>query len=280
MIRVGLTGWGDHDSLYPKRTGAGKKLPLYSKYFSIVEIDASFYAVQRQENYEKWVAQTPENFVFVIKPQQAVTGHKRGLTIAELKEEIQRFRNSIAPVVAANKLKAVLLQFPPQFDCAPKNIAYLRFVKEQFQETPCALEFRNQTWFSDYNRAQTLQFMRDEGWIHVIVDEPQVGMGSSPTVLEATHPEVTLVRFHGRNHSGWNPENKENWREVRFLYRYNEAELQEWAEAAQNLEKECREICLVFNNNSGGDAADNAREMMGLLGIDYNEEVASQLALF
>lgn len=280
MIRVGVTGWGDHDSLYPHQTAAKNKLPIYSKYFSIVEIDASFYAVQRHTNYEKWIAQTPDDFSFIIKPQQAITGHKKGKIIAELKKEVKAFLHSIAPVKEVNKLKAVLVQFPPKFECTPKNIAYLRFLKEHMQETPCALEFRNQTWFNEHYRHQTLQFMKQENWIHTIVDEPQVGMGSAPTVLEATHPALTLVRFHGRNHSGWNPEHKENWRQVRFLYRYSQQELLEWAENIQTLAKQSQEVCLIFNNNSGKDAADNAREMMKLLGLRYHEQVPAQLKLF
>ena len=280
MIQVGVTGWGDHDSLYPNKTAAKNKLAIYSKYFSIVEVDSSFYAVQSHANYEKWVAQTPDDFSFIIKPQQAITGHKKGKTVAELKEEIEAFLHSIVPVKAAQKLKAVLVQFPPKFECTPKSVAYLRFLKEQMKETPCSLEFRNQTWFNERYRNQTLQLMKQEGWIHTIVDEPQVGMGSAPTVLEATHPALTLVRFHGRNDAGWNPENKENWRQVRFLYRYHQQELLEWTENIHLLAKQSQEICLLFNNNSGKDAADNAKEMMRLLGLHYNEQISSQLKLF
>jgi len=280
MIRVGLTGWGDHQALYPKGLGAANKLPYYSKYFSLVEIDASFYAVQKQEHYEKWVAQVPDDFRFIIKPQRTITGHETGSSVEKLKGEIAKFRHSIEPVIKANKLKAILFQFPPYFACTPKSIKYLQFVKSEMGGLPCALEFRNQTWFSGENRQYTLQFLRDWGWIHVIVDEPQVGMGSCPTVLAVTHPDLALIRLHGRNTSGWNPTDKENWREVRFLYRYNEAELREIASAVRNLEGQCREVCVAFNNNSGGDAADNARDLMGLLEIGYNDEILSQLTLF
>lgn len=45
MIRIGLAGWGDHDDLYPARTPAKDKLAWYAKYFNVVEVDSSFYAV-------------------------------------------------------------------------------------------------------------------------------------------------------------------------------------------------------------------------------------------
>ncbi|MCY7743856.1 DUF72 domain-containing protein, partial [Bacillus licheniformis] len=50
MIYIGLTGWGDHDSLYPPKTSSQNKLIHYSSHFPIVELDASFYAIQPERN--------------------------------------------------------------------------------------------------------------------------------------------------------------------------------------------------------------------------------------
>lgn len=75
------------------------------------------------------------------------------------------------------------------------------------------------------------------------------------------------MRFHGRNASGWHQSGAPNWREVRYLYRYNEEELSEWKERLDQLEKQSQEICVVFNNNSGGDAAANAKQLMTMLGM-------------
>lgn len=98
-------------------------------------------------------------------------------------------------------------------------------------DIPIALEFKHQSWLSDAYRVGTLDFMKQEGWIHTI-DEPQAGDGSIPTVPVATHPEMTLIRMHGRNVHGWaRPKNADtNWRDVRNLYKYNKQELLEWKE--------------------------------------------------
>ena len=45
MIHIGLTGWGDHDSLYGKNTTSQNKLIEYAGYFPTVEVDSSFYAL-------------------------------------------------------------------------------------------------------------------------------------------------------------------------------------------------------------------------------------------
>jgi uncharacterized protein YecE (DUF72 family) len=122
--------------------------------------------------------------------------------------------------------------------------------------------------------------MKAEKWIHSICDEPQSGEGSIPTVLEPTTKDHVLVRFHGRNVYGWQKRNADNWREVRYLYRYNQQELLEWKGHIEKLANECKDLYLLFNNNSGGDAADNAKEMMKLLNITYEGLAPTQLDFF
>lgn len=281
MITVGLTGWGDHDSLYLGEVSPREKLQVYSSYFPIVEVDASFYAVQPLKNAEKWVRDTPESFQFIVKAYQGMTGHKRGNVPFQDKDEMfAAFRESLTPYEEAGKLAMVLFQFPPWFDCRRENVMYLRWCKSQMGDVPCALEFRNATWFAPHMTEKTLAFMRQENWIHSICDEPQAGVGSIPTILESTSPDSVLVRFHGRNVHGWNKKKDQNWRDVRYLYRYNEAELNEWARNLKQLEQQSPSVYVVFNNNSGGDAADNAKMLLEMLDIEYSGLNPRQLDLF
>lgn len=283
MINIGLTGWGDHDDLYKGvKVKSGEKLTVYSAHFPVVEVDSSFYAVQPIKNYVKWNHETPDGFGFIVKAYQGMTGHLRGKKqfFSSMGEMFDAFIQSIQPVIEAGKLKAVLFQYPPWFDCNGKNIGILRYTREKMKDIPVALEFRNQTWFDSVRREQTLAFMEKEGWIHSICDEPQAGMGSVPTVLHATNQKLTLVRMHGRNVSGWHSSGQPNWREVRYLYRYNEAELQEWKENLEQLQQQTNEICVIFNNNSGGHAAGNAKQLIDMLGITYDNLNPQQLGLF
>ena len=176
----------------------------------------------------------------------------------------------------------VLFQFPPWFDCSLDHLVYLRYCVQKMSSIPIALEFRNRSWYRSENYEQTLNFMQTHIWIHTIVDEPQAGDGSVPTVPVVTNPEKTLIRFHGRNVYGWNrPKDKEtNWREVRYLYRYNKEELLDWRERILQIAKQSKDVYVVFNNNSGGDAAGNAKELQALLGIDYDGLAPQQLRLF
>lgn len=283
MIYIGVTGWGDHHSLYPPHIKPKDKLAEYSSHFLTVEVDASFYAVQPIKNALKWVNETPDQFRFVVKAYQGMTGHQRTDIPFETKAEMfQAFKESLEPYQQANKLAMVLFQFPPWFDCKKENVNYLKYCKKMMGDIPIALEFRNQSWFSEKYRSSTIHFMKEQGWIHTVVDEPQAGDGSAPTVPVATDSNMTLIRMHGRNVHGWTrPKNAEtNWREVRYLYKYNEKELLEWKEHVLTLAKSSKDIIILFNNNSGGDAAGNAKDFQKMLGIEYEGLSPKQLDLF
>ncbi|MDT8858681.1 DUF72 domain-containing protein [Alkalihalobacillus sp. MEB130] len=281
MIYVGLAGWGDHDDLYiGPRTGQSK-LEIYAGHFPIVEIDSSFYAVQPLRNMEKWVFETPSSFQFVVKAYQGMTGHQRGFAPFETKEEMfEAFRQSLVPLLSSSKLAMVLCQFPPWFDCKKEHVQWIRYVKEQLQGLPVALEFRHRSWFEGPMKKKTLQYMREEEWIHSICDEPQAGTRSIPTILEPTNDDKTLIRFHGRNVHGWNDPGDGTWRDVRYLYKYNEEELQAWKEHINKLTNHTKDIFIIFNNNSGGDAATNAKQLIERLQIEYHGLAPRQLDLF
>lgn len=282
MIYIGLAGWGDHDSLYPDGIKSKDKLAHYSSHFPIVEVDSSFYAISPIKNVEKWVSETPESFRFVVKAYRGMTKHRRGKDIPfnTTTEMFEAFKHSLNPYQEMNKLAMILFQFPPWFNCRKENVSYIRYCKKMMEDIPVALEFRHQSWYSDAYREGTLSFMKEEGWIHSVADEPQSGEGSVPLVPAATDSNLTLIRMHGRNMQGWNKQEGVDWREVRFLYKYNEAELLEMKNILHKLSKQTNDIFLIFNNNSGGDAAANAKQFQKILGIEYEGLAPKQLGLF
>ncbi|WP_019243814.1 MULTISPECIES: DUF72 domain-containing protein [Bacillus] len=281
MIYIGVTGWGDHDSLYGSKLNSRDRLKAYSEHFPTVEVDTAFYAIQSEKNSRKWIKETPSGFQFIVKAYQGMTGHARD-TFYESKEAMfKAYKDSLIPYQESGKLAMALFQFPPWFNCIRENVEYLRWCKEQMEDIPVALEFRNQSWFSAAFYDKTLTFMEKEGWIHSICDEPQAGEGSVPAVLHSTNKDATLIRFHGRNVYGWNKATAgDNWRAVRFLYRYNQEELNDWKNNILSLQKKSKNIYVLFNNNSAGDAADNAKQLISLLGIEYQGLAPRQLDLF
>lgn len=67
MINIGLTGWGDHYSLYEDLERQTDKLKTYAGHFPVVELDATYYAIQPERNILKWIKETPDTFEFVVK---------------------------------------------------------------------------------------------------------------------------------------------------------------------------------------------------------------------
>ncbi|MCG3088577.1 DUF72 domain-containing protein [Sporosarcina cyprini] len=283
MIQVGLTGWGDHPDVYSPTSNAKEKLIDYSTHFPIVELDSSFYAIQPERNIRKWIRETPDTFQFIVKAYQGMTGHQRGKIPYDTPEEMfQAFRLSIGPLKEAGKLAMVLVQFPPWFDCIRAHVEEIRYICRELADYDVAIEFRHQSWYSDEFKEKTLELLRELKAIHTVCDEPQAGEGSVPLVPIATRADKTFVRLHGRNVGGWRnvTGDSKEWRKVRYLYNYSDEELEEIGAAVADLEKQSEQIYIVFNNNSGGHAAENAKRFQRMQGLDSAGLASKQLDLF
>ncbi|RNF39305.1 DUF72 domain-containing protein [Planococcus salinus] len=282
MIYVGLTGWGDHPDVYSPGSKKTEKLIDYSAHFPIVELDSSFYAVQPERNIRKWIEETPEAFQFVVKAYQGMTGHQRGENPFESREAMfEAYIRSIRPLKEAGKLAMVLLQFPPWFDCTKENVEQLKEAAGKLHEFDVAVEFRHQSWYAPDLKEKTIDFLTDHNLIHSVCDEPQAGEGSIPFVPIPSRKDKVLVRLHGRNVHGWlNPGNAQKWREVRYLYDYNQQELAEISRAVQSLNKSVDQVYVIFNNNSGGHAAGDAKEFQQMNELEFEGLSSKQMDLF
>lgn len=284
MIYVGLTGWSDHPDVYSETTSVRDRLFDYSGHFPIVEVDTSFYAIPSEKTVLKWLDETPDSFKFIVKGYHGMTGHTRGEPdpYYETKQQMfDAFRAAIDPFQRAGKLAAILMQFPPWFDCQFKNVQYLRYVKQQLGDYPVAIEFRNRSWYSPQYVDGTLKLLSELKLIHTVCDEPQAGEGSVPLTPTVT-ADVASLRIHGRNVHGWlqNGRTQQEWRKVRCLYNYNEEELRELAGHIEKMAKRARHVYVIFNNNSGHDAAHNAKALLDILNVHYEGLAPKQLGLF
>lgn len=61
------------------------------------------------------------------------------------------------------------------------------------------------------------------------------------------------MRLHGRNVAGWTKKDltDDEWRDVRYLYDYNDKELKSIAQSLQILDYKAKDVYCLFNNNSG-----------------------------
>src|SRR3954454_20090083 len=79
-LRIGISGWryaGWRGVFYPKALAQRRELEYASGMFNSIEINGSFYSLQRPSSYERWHAETPEDFVFSVKGPRFITHMKK-----------------------------------------------------------------------------------------------------------------------------------------------------------------------------------------------------------
>ena len=284
-IRIGTASWTDKTLLasgwYPADVKtAEERLGFYAKQFPLVEVDSTYYTPPNERNSELWSQRTPDGFVFNIKAFSLLTQHPtrpaalykdlrpEGVTKNVYLKDLdrstvdavwERFLAALQPLHESGRLGAVLFQFPQWFPIGRANKHYILECKERCQPYRICVEFRNKTWLSEGNQAETLDFLTSYGVPYICVDMPQGYPSSVPPVVAAT-ADLAVVRFHGHS---------EKWtsRDIyeRFGYLYSERELREWAPKVRDLAAQAKETHVLMNNCYSSYAQTNAQQLIDLL---------------
>ncbi|HEX5234199.1 MAG TPA: DUF72 domain-containing protein [Silvibacterium sp.] len=114
MVRIGISGWrykGWRGVFYPPKLAQRRELEFASREFSTIEINGSFYSLQRPESFARWKAETPTDFVFSVKGSRYITH------LLKLKKIEKPLANFFAQglLQLGEKLGPILWQFPPVF---------------------------------------------------------------------------------------------------------------------------------------------------------------------
>lgn len=122
QVRIGISGWRYapwRSVFYPRALPQRMELAYASRILRTIEINGSFYSLQRPEYYAQWFEDTPVDFQFAVKGPRFITHMKR------LKDVRTPLANFFASGVfnLRHKLGPILWQFPPQ----------LRFDRERVQ---------------------------------------------------------------------------------------------------------------------------------------------------
>lgn len=266
-ITLGLTTWTEHPALIHHQQRP-VTLNEYAQSLPTVEVDTFFYALPQMSTIQNWLSQVPADFQFIIKAHQGMTLHQKDQQRGELEELFRQYRRTISPLVAAGQLKTILFQFPPYFDARLKDIDYLRLVRLWMGDLPIAIELRNNSWYQPGVIDSLLDYCQELNFTLVAADEPHDTVTSVPFYLATTSSQLALIRLHGRNREGWDHAGKE-WRKKRTLYKYSQQELDELARQIIGLHPQPQEVCVIFNNNSGGDAAPNALSLQSIMDLHF-----------
>jgi uncharacterized protein YecE (DUF72 family) len=239
-IRIGCSGW-NYDSwryvVYPKGTPSSRWLARYAELFDTVEINATFYRLQRASSVAAWLEATPEDFVFAVKGSQYLTHMKR---LRDIEEGIARFYAPLEELVASPKMGPVLWQLPERFERDDDRLADAIALLPPGRH---AWEFRHPSWFCDTVR----ELLRAHGMALVLGDHPE-----RPFQDPRPTADFSFVRFH-YGHRG----RRGN---------YSRTELEAWADRLRAL-AETTEVFAYFNNDWEAFAVHNGRWLARRLGV-------------
>ncbi|WP_233520463.1 DUF72 domain-containing protein [Prauserella sp. PE36] len=120
-IHIGTSGWlypPWRGTFYPKGLAHRRELEYLSRRVNSLEINGSFYSLQRPERYRGWFEQTPDEFLFSVKGGRFITHMK------QLREVEAALGNFFASGVLAldHKLGPLLWQLPPRLRFDPERL--------------------------------------------------------------------------------------------------------------------------------------------------------------
>jgi len=140
-IYVGMSGWTYEPwrgTFYPKGVTQKKELEYASRQVNSIEINGTFYSLQKPASFEKWYADTPEDFIFSLKGNQYITHIRR---LKDVKEPLCNFLAS-GVLCLKEKLGPILWQFPPSV--VLKDDRFEKFLKMLPHDTKAAAKLAKQ----------------------------------------------------------------------------------------------------------------------------------------
>jgi len=254
----GTAGWSYKDwygTVYPPKVPKDfNHLEHLAQFMDFVEVNTTFYRIPTLNLTEGWVKKTGnlENFLFWVKIHQQFT-HQRQVN----KQEIDCFKQALKPLERSSQLAGLLAQFPYSFKLNTGNLNYVKALADIFQEYPLAIEFRHKSW----NREELFEVFKEKKLIWVNIDQPLISL-SLPLTAQATHPEISYFRLHGRNEKTWF---SNEGRDARYNYNYNLMELNRIAEKIKKLTELAKKVFISGNNHYKGSAYNNLIQLKKIL---------------
>jgi uncharacterized protein YecE (DUF72 family) len=266
-IRVGISGWtyaGWRGDFYPRGLAQRLELAYAAERMTSVEINGSFYSLQRPTSYAAWRDQTPDGFVFAVKGGRFITHMKR---LRDVEAPLANFFAS-GVLALGPKLGPVLWQIPERlvFDAdvvesffrllprthaeaavlATRRDAKLREDRVLTEALPGmaeqrirhALEFRSESFCTD----EAFDLMRRHDIACVVADTARRW-----PMADAVTSDLVYVRLHGDQEL--------------YVSGYSDAALDHWAERCLAW-SEHADVVVYFDNDAKGFAPHDALRLL------------------
>lgn len=262
-VRIGTAGWSYphwNGVVYPKTHGTGfHALEFMSRHVDAVEINSSFYQHLKPEIVKLWAKKVERNpnFLFTAKLHQQFT-HQREVNDAD----IASFKEGLFLLLRAEKLGALLMQFPWGYRFTEENRDFLIKLRRAFREFPLVAEMRHSSWLTE--EAQGVFMDYKIGFCNI--DQPDHTRAMPPTAILTTG--VGYVRLHGRNSQNSLGAYQPGAARLRqHDYLYSAQELTDWSERIERVARFADRTFVVFNNDAAGKSFVNSLQMKELMGL-------------
>ena len=257
-VRIGTSGWryprwrGD---FYPEGLAQRRELEYIGSRFSTVELNGSFYSLQRPESYRRWRAAVPDDFLFAVKGSRYIT---HMLRLRDVETALANFFAS-GVLALGSALGPLLWQLPEREEFDPEVLT--SFLSLLPRSTGEALELARRHDDRMSGRAW-LQIDGDRPLRHAL--EPRsASFGEAEDLLRGHRVAMTVadtagrfplfdsvtadfvyVRLHGAQEL--------------YTSGYTDAELDEWASRIREWTDAGLDVNAYFDNDARGHAPHDA----------------------
>jgi len=213
QLRIGTSGWSYprwRGDFYPAGLAPHDELGYLAQHLRTVEVNASFYALQRPETYRGWADRTPDDFVFAVKGSRYLTHLKR---LVDAETALANFFAS-GLLALGPKLGPVLWQLPENMRLDLPRLAAFTALLPRTTEAAVRLARRHDARVEGrsflepdadrpvrhalevrhdcYQDARFIELLRSAGVALVVSD----GAGHWPLLADVT-TDFCYLRLHG-----------------------------------------------------------------------------------
>jgi uncharacterized protein YecE (DUF72 family) len=272
MVRIGISGWRYEPwrkVFYPEGLPRRRELEFCACHFPTVEINGSFYSLQRPEYYQQWYDETPAGFVFAVKGSRYIT---HMLRLNRIEKPLANFYAS-GVLNLRDKLGPFLWQFPPMFRFTPDKLeAFFRLLPRNTAQALALARRRDARMIGrsrlaiDANRklrhavevrhpsfmsGEFIALLRKHGIGLVVADTA----GKWPRMFHVT-ADFVYVRLHG---------------DIKiYTSGYSDRALASWARRIRNWDRDGRDVYVYFDNDVKVRAPFDALNLMRKLGLEWH----------
>ncbi|MCS0498106.1 DUF72 domain-containing protein [Protaetiibacter mangrovi] len=267
VARIGMAGWTYapwRGEFYPPGLKQADELRYAAERVSSIELNGSFYSLQKPASWAKWRAETPDDFVFAVKAPRFMTHIRR---LSDVAEPLANFLAS-GILGLGPKLGPILWQLPPSLDYDPELVrAFLALLPH---DTERALEVARGR--GERMRGKELLEIDEPRALRHAIEPRAFSFDDQEFADQAAGAGVAVVL--GDTAGRWP---RLDWVTADFAYArlhgdeelytsgYDDAGLDEWEEWTRDHLDHDRDVYVYFDNDQKVRAPFDAMALLGRL---------------